>query len=255
MCFMEETSMVGMSNNGIGHAYGVYDFQNASKTEQKSSEYGKTVGEPKLSDEAKKYYDQLKKKYGNYDFVLVSKDEKENAKANASKYANSIKTVVLIDEEKIEKMATDKNFRKKYEDILSGASTQLQQLKDSVMKSGSNVKGFGMQINDNGTASYFAVLKKSSADQKARIEKKAEQKKAEKKTADKKAQKKAEEKRLEKAHTKESSEVDTDDEEVITANSLEELMKKLEEYAFNDRSNSVMTAEEQMVGQHIDFRG
>lgn len=248
--------MMGMNNNGIGHAYGLYNSKNdISKTEQNSSEYGKTVGEPKLSDEAKKYYDQLKKKYGNYDFILVSKDEKENAKANASKYANSIKTVVLIDEEKIEKMATDENFRKKYEDILSGASAQLQQLKDSVMQSGSNVKGFGVQINDNGTASYFAVLKKSSAEQKARIEKKAEQKKAEKKLEDKKAQKEAEEKRLEKSHRKETTTEDVDDEEVITANSLEELLKKLEEYAFNDRSNNVMTTEEQMVGQHIDFRG
>ena len=86
---------------------------------------------------------------------------------------------------------------------------QMQQLKDSVMKSGADVKGFGMQINDNGTASYFAVLKKSSADQKARIEKKAEQKKEEKKIADKKAQKKAEEKRLEKSHSKDVSKIDT----------------------------------------------
>ena len=122
--------MVGVDNNGIGHAYGVFNSKNdIAKTEQKSSEYGKTIGEPKLSDDAKRYYDQLKKKYGNYDFILVSKDEKENAKANVSKYANRIKTVVLIDEEKIEKMATDKNFRKKYEDILSGVSSQLQQLK------------------------------------------------------------------------------------------------------------------------------
>lgn len=248
--------MVGMNNSGIGHAYGLYGSSNdVSKTEQQTSEYGKTVGEPKLSDDAKKYYDQLKKKYGQYDFILVSGDQKENAKANAAKYANSFKTVVLIDEEKIERMASDKNFRKKYEDILSGAAAQMQQLKDSVMNSGANVKGFGMQINDNGTASYFAVLKKSSADQKARIEKKAEQKKEEKKIADKKAHKKAEEKRLEKSHSKDVSKTDTDDEEVITANSIEELMKKLEEYAFNDRSNNVVTEQEQMVGQHIDFRG
>lgn len=256
MCFREETGMVGTNNSGIGHAYGLYGSgTDVSRTEQKTSEYGKTIGEPKLSDDAKKYYDQLKKKYGQYDFILVSADQKENAKANASKYANNLKTVVLIDEAKIEKMASDKNFRKKYEDILSGAAAQMQQLKDSVMKSGADVKGFGMQINDNGTASYFAVLKKSSAEQKARIEKKAEQKREEKKVADKKAAKKAQEKRLEKSHTKDVSKTDTDDEEVITANSIEELMKKLEEYAFNDRSNSVVTEQEQMVGQHIDFRG
>ena len=38
-----------------------------------------------------------------------------------------------------------------------------------------------MKVNDGGTASFFAVLKKSSADQKARIEKKAVEKKEAKK--------------------------------------------------------------------------
>lgn len=33
-----------------------------------------------------------------------------------------------------------------------------------------------MKVNDGGTASFFAILKKSSADQKARIEKKAVEK-------------------------------------------------------------------------------
>ena len=47
-----------------------------------------------------------------------------------------------------------------------------------------------MQVNDNGTASYFAVLEKSSAAQKERIEKKAVEKKEAKKTAQKKAEKK-----------------------------------------------------------------
>ena len=44
---------------------------------------GKTIGDPKLSKEAQKYYEKLKKKYGNYDFILVSKDQKANAQANA----------------------------------------------------------------------------------------------------------------------------------------------------------------------------
>ena len=35
-------------------------------------------------------------------------------KANAAKYANGYKTVVLIDEDKIEQMATDEKFRKQY---------------------------------------------------------------------------------------------------------------------------------------------
>ena len=113
-----------------------------------SKDLGKTIGDPKLSKEAQKYYEKLKKKYGNYDFILVSKDQKANAQANAAKYANNIKTVVLIDEEKIERMATDESYRKKYEGILSGATAQLQQLKSSVEKSGADVKEYGMQVND-----------------------------------------------------------------------------------------------------------
>lgn len=246
----------------------------ASENKQVKNPYGKTVGEPKLSEKARKYYDQLKKKFGNYDFILVSSEEKENAKANAAKYANKFKTVVLIDEEKIEKMATDEKYRKQYEGILSGATAQLQQLKDSMAQSGANVKGYGMQVDDNGTASYFAVLKKSSADQKARIEKnatakKAEAKKAEKKAAqknaEKKAEKKAAEERIKEARNERSNDVrndwnrrfdsDDDDVEIISANSIDELMKKLEDYNFNELSNNVMTESEKMVGGNIDFRG
>lgn len=234
------------------------------KKEEKTKEsqnLGRTIGEPKLSKEAQKYYDKLKKKFGNYDFILVSEDQKANAQANAGKYANNIKTVVLIDEDKIERMATDESYRKKYEGILSGASSQLEQLKSSMEKSGANVKGYGMQVNDGGTASFFAVMKKSSSDQKARIEKSAEKKKAEKKAAEKKAEKKKEEARLEKSKsskTDKTNDIDNiDDEETvtITANSIEELMNKISDYTFAERSDSVQTDTEKMVGQHVDFRG
>lgn len=236
------------------------EVKKKEKTKE-SQNLGKTIGEPKLSKEAQKYYDKLKKKFGNYDFILVSEDQKANAQANAGKYANNIKTVVLIDEDKIERMATDESYRKKYEGILSGASSQLEQLKSSMEKSGANVKGYGMQVNDGGTASFFAVMKKSSSDQKARIEKSAEKKKAEKKAAEKKAEKKKEEARLKKSKsskTDKSNDIDNiDDEETvtITANSIEELMNKISDYTFAERSDSVQTDTEKMVGQHVDFRG
>lgn len=219
-----------------------------------SKDYGKTIGDPTLSKEAQKYYERLKKKYGNYDFILVSANQKANAQANAAKYANNVKTVVLIDEDKIEKMAADENYRKKYEGILSGATAQLAQLKTSIEKSGANVQGYGMQVNDGGTTSFFAVLKKSSADQKARLEKTAAKKKAEKKVAEKKAEKKKEQERLEK--TKDSKIDDSDDSDTITitAGSMDELMKKIEEYTFSDRSDSVQTESEKMMGQHVDFK-
>lgn len=64
---------------------------------------GRTIGNPKLSEKAAKYYEELKRKYSNMDFILVSEDQKEKARAQAGSYANASKMVVLIDEDKIER--------------------------------------------------------------------------------------------------------------------------------------------------------
>lgn len=228
---------------------------------KETGNYGRTIGNPQLSEKAQKYYDKLKKKYGNYDFILVSEEQKANAQANAGKYANNAKTVVLIDEEKIERMATDESYRKKYEGILSGASSQLAQLKSSMEKSGADVKGYGMQVNDGGTASFFAVLKKSSSDQKARLEKSAEKKKAAKKEAEKKAEKKQAKELQKKSETEKAgkdNKIDAEDDfdtVTISANSIEELMQKISDYTFAEKSDNIQTESEKMLGKHVDFRG
>ena len=144
----------------------VYSKSETTKTDETSGKKkvsGQTIGNPKLSEKASKYYEQLKKKYSNMNFILVSEDQKENAKANAAGYANSNNMVVLIDEDKIERMASDENYRKQYEGIIANAASGISQLASSLSATGTSVKGFGMQVNDNGTASYFAVLEKSSA--------------------------------------------------------------------------------------------
>ena len=80
--------------------------------------------------------------------------------------------------DKIEKMATDKDYREKYESVISGASSQLSKMKDQLMASGADFKGFGMQVNDGGTASFFAVVGKSQEAQAKRIEAKRAETKA-----------------------------------------------------------------------------
>ncbi len=229
--------------------------KSVNETTDNKTNYGKTVGGPQLSEKAQKYYEQLKKKYGQYDFILVSSAEKENARANAGQYANSLKTVVLIDEEKIERMATDANFCKQYEGILSGATQQIEQIKAAAQSVGANLKGVVMQVNDNGTTSFFAALQKTNDAQKARLEKKAEEKKAEKKAEQKKADKaKLEEKLKEIGEKNQSSSVDSDEEIVtIMADDFESLITKIEEYNFNERSNNIQTESEKMIGQNIDF--
>lgn len=265
----------------------------------KKNEYGRTIGEPKLSEEGKKYYDELKNKFKGYDFILVSKDQIENAKSQAARYANPMKPVVLIDEEKIEKMATDKDYREKYESVIAGASSQLSKMKDQLMASGADFKGFGIQVNDGGTASFFAVVKKSQDAQAERIEKnrearkaahKAEVKKAAAKRTEKKKAEKREAERLKKGETEgkktdavkhEDPREEADilnmtqdeittyrpgldkglrkiwDKETLTisASSVEELIQKVGDHVQNEKMNSVVTPEEAMMGQHIDFKG
>lgn len=233
------------------------------------ADYGKTIGKPKLSEKAAKYYEELKAKYKNLDFILVSEDEKENAKANAGSYANASKTVVLIDEDKIEKMASDEKYRKQYEGIISSAATGVSALKSKMEANGmgAGIKGFGAQVNDNGTLSYFAVVDKSLASQKERIAKKAAEKKAEKKEEAKKdAKEKLEEKRADKSdETSETgsaskidsgSDDDSSDTVTITASSWEDLFSKLEALGLPKSTTGLTSsASENYAGVGIDVKG
>ena len=111
--------------------------------------YGTVIGNVELSDKAKDYYNKLKAKFGNMDFILVSKDMKSQVQANAAAYGNASKQVVLIDDEKIEKMATDESFRRKYEGIIAMSQAKLQEAKNSLTSSGASVNNFGMSVDAN----------------------------------------------------------------------------------------------------------
>ena len=230
-----------------------------------SQNLGRTIGNPQLSEKAQKYYEQLKGKFGDMDFILVSNEEKANAQANAASYANPNKMVVLIDEEKIEKMATDEKFRSQYEGLISMAQTNMASMKDS-LGNASEVKGYGMQVNDNGTASYFAVVKKLNDGQAERIEKKKEEKlaekKAEKKKADKEAREEAVKNKSEDGEEINEEDIDETEEihdlfgyseddryEIISASSVEELLQKVGSYTGKN-----YTASDNYVGSSIDFR-
>ncbi len=247
-------SVNAMNRAVSAEAYKAYEKKETGKTGTRLSEYGKTVGEPKLSEAAKKYYEGLKSKYSDMDFVLVSSDKMDQVKAQAARYATGSKTVVLIDEAKIEKMATDENYRKQYEGIIDNAGTTLEQLKQSMDSSGGKVQGFGIQVNDNGTVSFFAALKKSSADQRARIEKKAQEKKEDRRLAAKKEAKE----RLEGRKVPEDNEIHggriAEDTVTVTASSAEELLQKINDFMLEERSNQVKTSQELNIGQHIDFQ-
>jgi hypothetical protein len=231
----------------------------------RKTEYGMTIGDVQLSDKAKDYYNSLKSKYHNMEFIAVSKDMKAQVQQNAASYGNANKMVVLIDEEKLERMATDESYRKKYEGIIAMAQTKMSEAKMGLASSGASVKNFGMSVDSNGKESFFATVNKSSDLQKKRTEKKAAEKKAQKLQEKKKAEKKAQEERIQKARDKKAEKEDTDkddsrirdDEEYVTfeADSMDELLSKVQTYSYNNASGKVMTESEKMVGTKIDFRG
>lgn len=227
-----------------------------SKSYGKSNVTGKTIGTPQLSEKAAKYYEKLKSKYNNMEFILVSEDQKENAKAQAGRYANANKMVVLVDEDKIERMAEDEAYREKYEGIIRDAATGLSKMKESVAGTRANVKGFGMQVDDNGTASYFAVLEKSSAAQKERIEKNIQKKAEAKKAEEKKAKKEEQEERLKSKgseKTEKNGKTKESDTVTVTASSLEELVTKISDKMQEFMSDRAITDAEKQVGRNVDF--
>lgn len=238
-----------MNTNGVAETYA---SQVAANDKTKSSAktnrtYGKQIGNPQLSEKAQKYYEQLKKKYSNMDFILVSADQKEQAEANAGRYASNKSLLVLIDDEKIEKMAADEEYRKKYEGILNNATTQFSQMKEQLGNNANNVKAYGMKFDDNGNASFFAVVDKSLSAQRERIQQKHDQKLADKKAVDKKAEQKEFQDKIQKKHGR------PEDMVTVEASSWDELLSKINETIAMGRSDMVQSQAETYVGQQFDY--
>lgn len=254
----------------------------------RTTEYGNTIGDVQLSDKAKAYYDTLKSKFHNMEFIAVSKDMKGQVQQNAAAYGHAGKMVVLIDEDKIERMATDESYRKKYEGIIAGAQDKMAEAKKSLTSTGALIKNFGMSVDSDGKESFFATVEKSQALQKKRIEKKAAEKKELKAKEKKKAEKKAQDERIQKRKDEKKAEenkkaedkarenspdqdeippeieerihdkvVETYGKEYVTieADSMDDLLSKVQSYSYNNAANRVMTDAERAVGSHFDFRG
>lgn len=217
-------------------------------SDKKKVTSGRTYGDPELSEAGMKYYNSLRQKFGGMNFVLVSSDKKAEADAKKGSFAVAGKMTVLIDEEKIERMATDEKYRKQVEATISNASSGVNQLQKQLAKSNTKVNAFGMSIKKDGTAEFFAVMDKSFKSQSERLAKKREEAKKTKREEAKKAQKEEAAERIKKR-----AEEDDEDTVTITASSPEELLRKIQDYQFNLQSDNVVTEEEKQVGQKFDY--
>ena len=205
----------------------------------------------------------------------AEEERSKQKEANAASYGNASKMVVLVDDEKLERMATDESFRKKYEGIIAMAQGQLNEAKNSLTSSGASVKNFGMSVDSKGNTSFFATIEKNGELQQKRIEKKLAEKKELKAKEKKEAAKEAKEERIEAAREKRAEKsVDNekrvfgedgdyakpdaafDEKEYVTikATTLEDLLSKVQDYSYSGASDRVMTEGEKMLGGHVDFR-
>ena len=238
-----------------------------NKTEKTTVTGTATFGNARLSQGGLAYYNMLKAKFSSMNFVLVASDSKQQAEAVKGSFASAGAMTVLIDTDKIEKMASDEQYRKKIEATISSAASGLTGLSKKISASytfaGSSagaVTAFGMTVKDGGNAMFFAVLKKANTAQKEHNAKVAKERKEEKEAEKDKRQEQISEAARDKADKaaetqgntgKADAETDT---VTVTAGSIEELIRKIQEYQYHALSDSIMTEKEKAVGASIDCK-
>ena len=172
--------------------YGVYQNNRYERTAQNKKENVKTNKADKtdknsmaqLSSRAKKLLEELKKKYGNMDFMVADYENEEEASAYLSRGTKEYS--VLIEPELLEEMAADEESKEKYLGKLDESTDQLAKMKDKLGDKKSEVVHMGVSIGKDGKLSYFAELEKMSAKQREHIEKTRERNREEKASAAKK---------------------------------------------------------------------
>lgn len=201
------------------HGYGNGYYENTvgqnprhgrAKETQKAEQAAKSGRAEKdglqLSEKAKSLLEELKKKYGNMDFMVANYRNSREASEYLSRGTKEYS--VLIEPEVLEEMAADEDTKSKYLGLLDEATTKLADIKEELGDKETEVVRTGVTIGKDGKMSYFAELENMSEKQKERIEKASIEKAREHKQEDKIARRK----------TKKTS---------VQADSVEELLKKI----------------------------
>ncbi len=139
-----------------------------------------------LSSDAKALLKDLKKSYGNADFIVADYETEEEAASYLSRGTSQYS--VLLTPEELEKMASDEKAKEENIKALDGAFAKLDEMKGQLGESGKDVSKLGVVLGDNGEVSYFAELEKVSEKQRERIEEKRENSREEAKKAQREKQ-------------------------------------------------------------------
>ncbi len=157
---------------------------------QEEQEASKSA-EQKLSQKAKKYLESLRKKYGDFDFIIANDgDDKKGLVGKSSKEYS-----VIFSSDELEKMADDENYAaermKKVQKIVDMSERISKEFgfgrawdKDSNSDNGVVISKMAVTFDEDGNMSLFAELEKMSEKQQERAEE-AREKRAEEKEDDK----------------------------------------------------------------------
>lgn len=221
------------------------DKTQKSDTSKKTDSTKKTENNSvKLSDKAKALLQELKKQYGNMDFIVADYDSEEEAASYLSRGTKEYS--VLIDPEELERMAEDEEVKNQNLALLDEAVGKLDDLKEQLKdtENGDQVVQLGVTIGKDGEISFFAELEKVSERQKEFVDKIREEKKeaaADAKAAD--AEKAA-------AQNYDTYNTEKGKRTTVYASSTEELLEKI---AGVDWDNIKGETTANMPGGHFDF--
>ena len=226
-----------VTTNGITSAAAYYEKAVSQKKDsvvktKVNSASAQTVksSEDKLSSKAKSYLENLRKTYGDYDFIVADAGDDRRALLDKSDKEFS----VIFSNAELEKMATDEKY----------ANEKMRQVETIVDMSDRICEQFGFErgweagkegdtilnklavsINDDGSMSIFAELEKMSEKQKDYIEKLRDKRAEEKKAAEKSEEKKVSSNKTDKESSMKKV--------WLEASSEEELVEKIKKIDWN----------------------
>lgn len=142
---------------------------------------GDGTDESKLSAKAQSFLENLRKKYGDYDFVVSNDLDAAQTVGGTKEYS------VMFTVDELEKMAEDDEYAQKVMGQVGVAVDTLKDLSEKDLGDGVQFSQLSVSFDDEGNMKLFAQLEKMSADQKERLDA-AREKRAEERQAAEKAQ-------------------------------------------------------------------
>ena len=231
-------------------SYGAYqkDYYDNSVKEKSTGRAARTGrkektdkdSQVKLSERAEKLLQELKGKYGNMDFIIADYETDEEAQEYLSRGTKEYS--VLIDPETLEAMASDSETKQKYMGIIDEATGKLDSLKEQLKGEDDTVIRFGINVDKNGTVSYFAELEKMGEKQRERIEQSREER-AEGRAEERRRNRRAE------GRPEDFIAPNRGKRTRVTADSVEELMEKIQSVD----CDSIKSEDSQRKGGKFDF--